>query len=142
PGGTFVVDHLAWRFLPSRLLQGRVAFAVQARGAGFDAAYEASRSFAGLGVRDLTAQADAALATAVLPLIGRWRPEGRVSVASPAIDLSGEEVRGDARIEWKGAAIGLTEVKPLGSYRVEVSADGPGAKLNVSTLEGALRVSG
>src|SRR6185369_11952691 len=115
PGGTFVVDHLSWRFLPSRLLQGRLAFAVDARGAGFAAAYEASRSFAGWGVRDLAAQADAALATAVVPLIGRWRPEGRVSIAAPAIDVSGEDVRGDARIEWKGAAIALSEVKPLGS---------------------------
>ena len=142
PGGTLVVDRVAWRFLPSRLLQGRLAFAVDAKGAGFDAAYEASRSFAGWGLRDLTAQADAALAAAAVPLIGRWRPEGRVSLAAPAIDFSGEEVRGDARIEWKGAGVGLSEVKPLGSYRMELNADGPGAKLNVTTLDGTLRVSG
>jgi general secretion pathway protein N len=142
PGGTLVVDRVAWRFLPSRLLQGRLAFAVDAKGAGFDAAYEASRSFAGWGLRDLTAQADAALAAAVVPLIGRWRPEGRVSLAAPAIDFSGEEVRGDARIEWKSAGVGLSEVRPLGSYRMELNADGPGAKLNLTTLDGSLRVSG
>jgi general secretion pathway protein N len=142
PGGTLVVDHVAWRFLPSRLLQGRLAFAVDAKGAGFDATYEATRSFAGWGLRDLTAQADTTLATALVPLIGRWRPEGRVSVAAPAIDVSGESVRGDARIEWKGAGLGLSEVKPLGSYRLELEADGPGAKLALTTLDGALRVSG
>jgi general secretion pathway protein N len=142
PGGTLVVDRFAWRFLPSRLLQGRVAFAIDAKGAGFEAAGEASRSFAGWGLRDLTAQADAALAAAMVPLVGRWRPEGRVSIAARGLDISGEDVRGDARIEWKGAAIGLSEVKPLGSYRVEIDADGPGAKLNVSTLEGSLRLTG
>ena len=142
PGGTLVVDRVEWKFVPARLLQGRLAFAIEVKGAGFEARYEAGRSLSGWGLRDLSVRADAALATAALPLVGRWRPEGSVSVAAPALDVSGDDIRGDATIEWKAAATTLSEVRPLGSYRAEVSADGPGAKLSVATLEGPLRMTG
>jgi general secretion pathway protein N len=142
PGGTLVVDRFEWRFLPARLLRAQLAFAIGVRGAGFEARYEAVHAFAGSGVRDLAARADAALVAAAIPLLGRWRPEGQLIVTSPAIDVSGNDVRGDARIEWKAAAVGLSEVKPLGSYRAELKADGPGANLAVTTLEGALRLTG
>jgi general secretion pathway protein N len=142
PGGSLVVDRIEWRFLPSRLLQGRLAFAIDAKGAGFDARYEATHSFAGSGVRDLTAHADAALAAAVVPLASGWRPEGQVTVTASSIEISGQQVRGDARVEWKAAGLALSEVKPLGSYRIELAADGPGAKIAVATLDGPLRFTG
>ncbi len=142
PGGTLVIDRFEWTFRPARLLQGRLAFAIDVKGAGFDARYEATHSLAGAGLRDLTAHADAAIAAAVVPLVARWRPEGQVSLTAGSIDVSGQDVRGDARIEWKGAAIGLSEVKPLGTYRLALEAGGPGAKLDLTTIEGSLRVAG
>jgi general secretion pathway protein N len=142
PGGTLVVDHVGWRFLPSRLLQGRIAFALDVRGAGVEASGEAARTLSGWAVRDLNAQADAALAVAAFPLAGRWRPEGRVSLAAPAIDARGDDIRGEATIEWKSAATTLSQVRPLGSYRAVFAADGPGANVTVSTLEGALSLRG
>jgi general secretion pathway protein N len=142
PGGTLVVDRVAWRFLPSRLAQGRLAFEIDVKGAGFEARYEAGRALSGWGLRDLAASADAALAAAALPLLGRWRPEGRVTLAAPAIDVAGDDIRGEATIEWKSAATTLSEVRPLGSYRATFSADGPGANVTVTTLDGPLRMSG
>jgi general secretion pathway protein N len=142
PGGSLVVDRVEWDFMPTRLAQGRLAFAIKLRGAGFDAAYEGSRSLGGWGARDLAVRADAALAAAALPLIARWRPEGIVTVQSPSIDVSGSEVRGNLRIELKGAATALSAVKPLGSYRVEISGEGASGKLALTTLEGPLRLAG
>jgi general secretion pathway protein N len=142
PGGTLVVDRIQWTFLPARLLQGRLAFATELKGAGFEAKYEAGRSLAGWALRDLTVRADAALATAALPWIDRWRPEGSVTASSPGIDVAGEDVHGDLRIEWKGAATALSEVRPLGSYRADVLAEGKAARVSLSTLEGALRLTG
>lgn len=142
PGGTLVVDRAEWSFLPSRLLQGRVAFAISLKGAGFEARYEAGRSLGGWGVRDLSARADAALAAAALPLIARWRPEGSVIATSPALDISGQDVRGNLRLEWKAASTVLSEVKPLGSYRADLVGEGASGKLTLATLEGPLRLSG
>ena len=140
--GSFAVDRVEWDFLPSRLLQGRIAFAIALRGAGFEAKYEAGRSIAGWGLRDLAARADAALAAAALPWIANWRPEGSVSAASPAIEVSGEQVRGELRVEVKDASTALSGVKPLGSYRADLVAEGASARVRVSTVEGPLRLSG
>ena len=51
-------------------------------------------------------------------------------------------MRGEARIEWSGAATALSDVKPLGSYRADVAAEGSAARIDVSTLSGPLRVAG
>lgn len=142
PGGSLVVDRAQWNFLPSRLLHGRVAFAIKLRGAGFDAAYEAGRSIRGWGVRDLAVRADAALAAAALPLIARWRPEGSLTAHAPSIDVSGPEVRGNLRVELKGAATSLSAVRPLGSYRAEITGEGASGGIALTTLEGPLRLAG
>ena len=142
PGGTLVVDRVEWDFLPSRLLQGRLAYAVRLRGAGFEADYEAGHSLAGWSVRDLTARADAALAAAALPLIARWRPEGSVSAVAAEVHGTGSEVHGTIRVELKDAATNLSAVKPLGAYRLEVAGEGASGKLSLSTLEGPLRLAG
>lgn len=142
PGGTLVVDRAEWDFLPSRLLQGRLAFAMSLRGAGFDAKYEAGRSLGGWAVRDLTLGADAALVAAALPLIARWRPEGTITATAPTLEMSGSDVRGNLRVEWKSAATSLSAVRPLGSYRAELAGEGPSGKLALSTLEGPLRLAG
>jgi general secretion pathway protein N len=140
--GTFTIDRAEWDFLPSRRLRGRLAYAMSLRGAGFEARYEAGRSLAGWSLRDLTARADAALAAAALPWIAAWRPEGVVSAASPALDLAEREVRGELRLDVKGASTALSQVRPLGSYRADVIAEGAAARVNVATVEGALRLSG
>lgn len=142
PGGTLVVDRVRWRFVPARLLQGRLAFGLDVKGAGFEARAEAARSFGGWALREVDAQADAALAAAAMPFLGRWRPEGRLTLAAPSIDAAGNDVRGEATIEWRSAATTLSEVRPLGSYRASLAADGPGANLTVTTLDGPLRVAG
>jgi general secretion pathway protein N len=140
--GTFTIDRIEWSFLPSRLLQGRWAYGVTVRGAGFDARSELGRSFGGWALRDLAARADSAVATALLPWTRPWRPEGSLTAASKALDIDGQDARGELRIEWTGAATALSELKPLGTYRADAIAEGPAARVTVSTLTGPLRVSG
>jgi general secretion pathway protein N len=142
PGGTLVVDRAEWDFLPSRLLQGRLAYAMSLRGAGFEAKYEAGRSFGGWGLRDLALRADAALVAAALPLVARWRPEGNIAVTAPSLGLAGNDVRGNLRVEWKSAATALSAVKPLGSYAAELAGEGASGRIALSTLEGPLRLTG
>ena len=122
--GSFAIDRVEWRFLPSRLLQGRAAYDASMKGAGFEARGEIGRTFAGWSVRDLNGRSQAAMATA------------------PSLDITGREVRGELRIDWTDAATSLSEVRPLGAYRAEVKADGPAARIVLTTLSGPLRVTG
>jgi general secretion pathway protein N len=52
------------------------------------------------------------------------------------------EARGAANVEWRDAAVALTDVKPIGSYRLEARGEGGPARLSVTTLSGPLRISG
>ncbi len=49
---------------------------------------------------------------------------------------------GKMTIELRDASSVLTPVQPLGSYQIEVSANGPQAVLNLTTLKGPLNLTG
>jgi general secretion pathway protein N len=142
PGGTVAVERLEWRWLPARLAAGHLAFDIAAAAPGLQARYEGARTLTQWEVTGLDVRGDAAALTVLLPWLAPWRPEGKVAIASPSLTSDGQELRGDARIEWRGAAVALSEVRPLGHYRADVRAEGHAGKVTVTTLEGPLQVSG
>lgn len=139
--GTLAIDQVQWRFLPARLLQGRAAYEVQVTDPGMKASGELGRTFGGWDIRG-TAGIDAALVTRILPWTAPWRPEGRIRLDLPGMQVAGQDARGKAQLEWRDASTALSEVRPLGSYRAELDASGPAADVRVSTVQGPLRVAG
>lgn len=142
PGGPVAVDRVEWHLLPSRALAGRIAFHIEAAGSGLEARYEGARTFTQWEVRDLEARGDAAAMTTLLPWLAPWRPEGKVTITSPRLATDGAELRGEARVEWRAAALALSDVKPLGSYRADIQAEGHAGRVTITTLEGTLRIAG
>ena len=140
-GGPIFIDSLEWSFRPSRLIAGRLAFDVKAAARGLEAQLQVARGFGGWELRDVAARVEAALATAGAPAAAGWRPEGTVVVSSPALAWDSGEAHGAATVEWREAALSISEVRPLGSYRVEAQAEGGPARLNISTLGGPLKIS-
>jgi general secretion pathway protein N len=140
-GGDVLLDRIEWRFLPARLASGRIAFDVAATGRGLDVRSQVARGFAGWELHDVAARGDAAALTPLAPVIATWRPEGNVAITSPAIEWNDTRARGDLRAEWNDAALSLSEVRPLGSYRIDVHADGGAVNVVVATLSGPLRVA-
>ena len=142
PAGPLAVEDLEWRFLPARLVAGRFAFAVTGRSAGFESRGELARSFSMWEARDVSIEGEAAGAASFMPLIAHWRPEGRLAARAPLLAWNDREMRGEARLEWRAAAVALSEVKPLGSYRVDLQGDGALARVTLSTIEGPLALAG
>ena len=142
PGGIVPVERLEWRLLPARLALGRIAFDIAAAAPGIEARYEGARSLTRWDVRNLDVRGAASAMAMVLPWLVPLRPEGTVAITSEKLSTDGRELRGDARIEWKGAAVGLSDVRPLGTYRADIRAEGHAGKVTVTTLEGRLRVTG
>lgn len=142
PGGPVGVERLEWRLLPARLALGRIAFDIAAAAPGIEARYEGARTLTQWEVRNLDVRGNAAALAVVLPWLTPFRPEGTVAITSAHLTSDGRELRGDARLDWKGAAVGLSEVKPLGTYRADIHAGGHEGKVVVTTIEGRLRVSG
>ena len=140
-GARIALDNVAWRWLPAELLAGRMAFAIDARSGDAQATGVVARSVALWHARG-SLDAPAAFAATAYPLLGTWRPEGRLAVRTDGIAWNDREARGEAVAEWRDAAIGLSDVRPLGSYRVNLHADGGAMKIDASTLQGALRIAG
>lgn len=141
-GGPLFLDRVDWRLVPARLSAGRIAFDVTAASRGLEARLQVARGFSDWEFRDVAASAEAAFLTAFLPWVARWRPEGTLAIAANAVTWNGREARGATRIEWRNAAVALSEVRPLGTYRIDARAEGGPAKLEVTTLDGPLKVSG
>ncbi|MEO7742349.1 MAG: type II secretion system protein N [Usitatibacter sp.] len=142
PAGPLAIERFTWRFLPSRLASGRVGFQVEGVSSGFTGRGEVGRALATWEARDVAVAGDARGIGSFLPLLAHWRPEGTLSMDAPRLAWDEREMRGEAKLEWRAAAMALSEVRPLGSYRVEVRGDGGPAKITLQTLEGALRLSG
>jgi general secretion pathway protein N len=135
------LDNLAWRLKPAELLGGRLAFAVDAQAAGLAAQGTLAR---GLSKWHAAGQASgpAASATALVPLLATWNPEGRLEMRTEGLAWDEREARGEALVEWRDAAVALSQVRPLGTYRATLRAEGATATLAVTTLDGPLRVTG
>jgi general secretion pathway protein N len=141
PAGPLAIDHLQWRFLPARLLTGRAAFDVHGSSNGFKGAGEVARSLGAWEAR-LELTGEAAGIGSFLPLAAHWRPQGTLSLHAPRLTWDERELRGEAALEWRAAALALSDVRPLGSYRAELRGEGGPARITLATIEGPLRLSG
>lgn len=136
------IDALRWRFQPLRLLAGRAAFDVRLSAAGLAADLEVARSPGGWQARNLAVRGEATGLAAFAPILAALRPAGTIAISAPRLDWDGEALRGEVTAEWRGAAVGWSDVRPLGSYRASYSATQGPARVSVVTLDGPLRVNG
>lgn len=142
PGLAFTIDEVRWQFLPSRLLAGRVAYAIEARVAKLEARMEAARTPLQWSVRDLHATGDAAALASIFPLVATWQPAGAIAIAAPQLTWDGREATGTATAEWRDAALALSALRPLGSWRATAAAAGASVQIALATTQGPLRLAG
>jgi general secretion pathway protein N len=142
PGGAFTFDRVAWRFVPGKLMEGRLAFDVAVDSREASGNVQVLRGWSEWEARGATARVEARILPVFLPLVAAWRPEGSVLVAADGVRWSDRELHGPVSVEWRDAGVSLSEVKPLGGYRLALQGVGETAKLALSTLTGPLLMSG
>lgn len=142
PGGRVAFERVAWDFVPGALLAGALAFDVVATAPGIEARAGIARTFTRWEARALDVRASAAAIVAAVPWLGAWRPEGEIVARAPQLSTDGADLQGEARLEWRGAAIAMSDVRPLGTYRATIRGQGTAARLDLSTVEGPLQVAG
>src|SRR5258706_3742739 len=142
PGGHLIFDRIEWSLAPARLMAGRVAFDVRAVGHGLAGHAQLARGFSRWELRELSATGEAEALVPLAPIAAAWRPEGTITLSSPALDWNDDDARGSLSAEWKDAALSISEVRPLGTYRLDAHAEGGPAKLTFATMQGPLRISG
>lgn len=69
-------------------------------------------------------------------------PQGKVQLRVPRLTFSRDGITGDGDIQWQNAGSSLTAVRPLGDYRLEITGAGKTVNIKLTTLRGALDLSG
>jgi general secretion pathway protein N len=76
------------------------------------------------------------------PVVAAWRPEGTVQVNTQQVRWNEREMQGNVNVEWRDASVALSDVRPLGTYRLTAQGAGESVQLALSTIAGALTMSG
>lgn len=69
-------------------------------------------------------------------------PQGQVRLHIDKLTMDHNGMTGGGDIQWQAAGSSLTTVQPLGDYRLEITGAGKTANLKLSTLRGALDLTG
>lgn len=135
------MGQYAWRFSPAAVLQGALEFEVRHG----DAAPMRAR------VSPFKQQAELLQWNTTLPaqILGMLAPQlrpyqlnGEIKLSTDSLLFSPAGMQGRASVDWVQAGSGLTDIYPLGDYRIQL--EGAGAQLGVqlSTLGGKLQLEG
>ncbi len=79
---------------------------------------------------------------AVYPAASLISPQGQVQLHINKLTLKQDGVTGDGVIQWLDAGSTISTVRPLGDYRLDIIGAGKTANLKLSTLRGALELTG
>ena len=77
----------------------------------------------------------------VAPQLGPYQLQGMLDVTSDHLALNATGMNGQVTVDWSGAASALSEIRPLGNYRIVLKGHGAGVDAKLSTLSGKLLLS-
>jgi len=136
------LGEYAWQLRPAELLSGGLAFDVRH---GEDTSpmrvrYEPLRQAAELSQWHTTLPAQ--VLAMISPQLRPYQLNGEIELTTESVLFSQNGIAGKAAVDWMQAGSGLTDVYPLGDYRILMEGNGRGLSVQLSTLSGKLRLSG
>lgn len=76
------------------------------------------------------------------PQLGPYQLQGSLEVSSDHLTLEPAGMNGQITVDWTRAASALSEIRPLGDYRILLQSNGTALDAQLSTLSGKLILSG
>lgn len=137
-----VLGHYNWHWSVAALLEGQVEYAVTLG--------ENTRPMF-LRISPLKQQAELAHWHATLPAqmlsllapqLRAYQLSGEIDFSSDSLAFSGTGGLGKAALDWNHAGSGLTDIYPLGDYRILIEVSGQDMSVQLSTLGGVLQLGG
>jgi len=132
----------AWQLRPVELLASGLAFEVRhgEEGAPMRIRYAPLRQQVELSQWHTTLPAQ--VLSILSPQLRPYQLNGEIRLTTDALSFSPVGIQGRATVDWLQAGSGLTDVYPLGEYRILIDGTGQGVALQLSTLAGQLRLAG
>ena len=88
------------------------------------------------------AELPAALLVALGTPFNTVRPGGALGLRWTDVEVSSGALGGSLQIEWRDAQSALSTVAPLGTFRLQITGGPDGARLQLDTVRGPLRLQG
>lgn len=76
------------------------------------------------------------------PQLGPYQLQGELVAQGDRLALDATGLNGRVTIDWTNAASGLSEIRPLGDYRILLQGNGSAVDAQLSTLSGKLQLTG
>lgn len=131
-----------WSISPFWLLTGRVQLALQTNMPDRQIKTTLGIAKGSLFIKDTDAAFPATFVSQLYPPATLIGPQGQVRLRTSELIFGQQNLEGSATIEWQGAGSSLSNVRPLGDYRLEIVGAGKTANLKLSTARGALELTG
>jgi general secretion pathway protein N len=134
------VADVEWRCNLLSVFSGRLSVALSGSSPGASLRANVSLGFGSVRLQNVEASLSAAVLESAIPVAAIAKPEGRLRIAANSFEVGSANVLGAATVEWSDA--GLSGVRRVGDYRLQITGNGDRAAVRLATLRGALRVSG
>ena len=141
-GGLRSMGSVNWEILFLPLLKLELAARVELADGQNNSSGIVAAGFGKLHLRQMRATLPVSILAEFIPTWQIWKPNGALNFRADEFTLSKQGVRGAAELEWRNASLGLSQVNPLGEYKVNVQGDQKLAQISVSTISGVLQLVG
>ena len=141
-GGLRSVGRVNWEILFLPLLKLELAAKVEVADEQNGSSGIIAAGFGKLRLHHMRAIFPASFLTEFMPTWQTWGPNGALKFSTDEFTISQQGVRGAAELEWRNASLGLSQINPLGDYRVSIRGEEKIAQINVSTISGVLHLVG
>jgi general secretion pathway protein N len=141
-GSAHELGRAQWSVSAARLLLARVHTRVRWSGEQSDVFANIAISPWRLSVKETRLSASSQLASLLYPPARLFSPQGQLRLRTDALVFSRTGLQGRAEVYWDQAGSGLSPVRPLGDYRMDLTAQGKEATLKLTTVKGPLELTG
>ncbi len=131
-----------WSINPFWLLTGRVQLTLQTNTPDRQIKTTLSVAKGSFSIKDTDAAFPATFVGQLYPPATLIGPQGQVRLRTSGLVFGQQILEGSATLEWQGAGSSLSNVRPLGDYRLEIVGAGKTANLKLTTARGALELTG
>lgn len=136
------LGRLRWTTNPLFLLTGRWAVDAHIRGPELDLGGRLHAGWDGIRIRETSATCSPSLLSAFYSPLALLEPRGKIVISIPDFLVKTASVEGNATVLLQGAALGLSNVQPLGDYRLQIAGASRIVTLTLGTSGGVLNVDG
>lgn len=141
-GGFRSTGSVNWEILLLPLLKLELAAKVEMADGQNNSSGIIAAGFGKLRLSQMRATLPVSLLSEFMPTWQTWKPNGALKLSTDEFTISQHGVRGAAELEWRNASLGLSQVNPLGEYRVNIQSDQKIAQISVTTISGVLHLVG